>query len=166
MDWQGIPSMWARSYLKKKVWRTLPLYDLEDLMQEAWFAWNRCLRYEVEDRHMMALFKRAVVNMLINICTARSRKPYTKDADGTEILSALCSATGCIDEVEMQMLLDDAPEPVRVVIAEFGRRRHRMRRRGMVRETTNQYLSRLAGLDQDVDMVSMIGNWWTGQTGG
>lgn len=164
-EWSGTPRAWSVKYLSRRVWATQPLYDLDDLIQEAWTVWNTCVQHypNVSDPgHFMTLYMRSVHNLY---CTLARRRMDRRERNGVEesIFLAAITIDSCMDEMERRLHISEAPELVKRIVGSFSKRRRVFRRlKSGARETTNEYLCRIAGHEGDLDVVSLIQNWWTG----
>lgn len=73
---------WARSYIRRNMWRALPQDDPDDLLQDAYLKYHRCVELYVDQRdtckshkHLMCLFKQSLVNMLTDRSRKKLRRP-------------------------------------------------------------------------------------------
>lgn len=148
----------AKTMCKKHLWRVSPLHDFDDLLQEARVAFLICQdRYPrvTEARHFYSLWRRAFNNTITELAR-RARVTISgmsdaPDGDGgtISIFDAVPAAPAWGYE-RFQASVAAAPDPVRRLLAVTdlkGRpRRHKGHPAGG-RETTNEYLCRMAGLD-------------------
>jgi DNA-directed RNA polymerase specialized sigma24 family protein len=189
----------ARVYLGRHVWRTLPEYDMDDLLQEAYLVCHRIKsKYpEMDSReHFERFFLRSLINMMNTLSSKKSRRKEVTDSvlggeDGASFLEAFFDASGAEDrdlaEAEFRMLIADAPFHIRKLLeavwvsgeyrvvdgiretnSEFrersSKKRSWFRRRGGIRETTNDFLCRRAGLPGEIDLRARLESWLEGGT--
>ena len=66
---------WAKAKAHKEAWRVKGICDCEDLIQDAFLIYARCKnRYpDVEQRHLMALFKTSYSNHIHDLARQRMR---------------------------------------------------------------------------------------------
>lgn len=82
-EWhESVYQRWAAAYLRRNMWRALPQEDLDDLLQDAYFKYARCVQLYVYEKasckgvkHLMCIFKQAVNNMLTDRSRKKQRKP-------------------------------------------------------------------------------------------
>lgn len=164
----------AVNLCRRNLWRVSPLYDFEDLMQEARLKFLQLqIKYPrvVEAPHFMSLFYISFVNHLHRLASQRHRDAMGHTAgvwnqgramehfdDGDEdTLASLADprpyavAEECFDARVMQAsaMIRALVERVNASVRKITRRR----RATGARESTNTFLCRLVGLDPDhVDM--------------
>jgi hypothetical protein len=171
-EWKGPIEGWTVNFVNKNIWRCGPDYDMEDLVQDAFLTYMMVRDRYPEVRtpqHFMALFKRCFgnhVHALANKRTKRSEQHL--DEEERQKLKRLKAPDGDIDEKMLRLSLESLARPVKKLIEEMGVlnpdiRTERVRSKQVlpngskVRETTNQFFCRLAGVDPaDVDMVRMV----------
>lgn len=73
---------WAARFFTDNLWRALPQEEVDDLLQDAYFKYRRCVELYVEGgctcrgpKHLMLIFKRACDNMLIDRSRKKQRHP-------------------------------------------------------------------------------------------
>lgn len=169
-QFDGAISGWAVNHIKKNYWRVGHLHDFEDLISDAYLKFLECKqRYEgevTEPKHFMALFKRAFSNHIHDLSVKHTEirehifDGYSEDLVFEDILAV------CIGDENpgfMMALIDKAPPEVKLFINlldddEFlkklreGRRYRNLinymgRKTYRVKETNNQLICRLLGLD-------------------
>lgn len=159
-----IVNMATRNY-----WRVAAWYDLEDLIQDGYLcyakvrhAYRKKIRAgEIRQAHFTALFKTTFHRHIIDlsndkreskeVCVSQIASP---DSDGsTELETLLGSVEG---EQTAMVLLRSMPTELRqlwrFLRSQDGRDKLRQPRRkeGGVRETTNEHLCRLLGMDPEI----------------
>ena len=164
---EGILAGMATNMINKNLWRFTPLYDFDDLWQDAHLYFLICKdRYPevVEPEHFTALYRTCLWNHFHALANSRSAT-----------ISGLVIETesGEMDFFDQQpgrdpnedphadlaARLEAAPDEVKKLIegtTRFGRPRKCKRNRNGTRETTNQFLRRLAQIDEEVDLRSML----------
>lgn len=164
--WEGPIEAWAIGYALTNVWRVQPEHDVDDIMQEARILFLRCRELYwpnvQEPKHFMALFKMAFTNKIINLSNRRTRRGEVQiDYDSIEAKRRV--ADHALDEVDIydlasaneplerliRQLVDStmSPRPMRLGKGQPFRRK---------RETTNQFLARIAGVDASTDVAALI----------
>jgi len=162
---------YTKKVIRKHYWRVAAFCEVDDLYQEAYVVFLRCSqKYKGSIKngsHFFGLYSRALTNRIHTLASrqrfevngwVQSRVDGTvEDIHLTELLADYAETV----RMEVRLLLEEAPEPVRrlLEVLEESDKRPRMRRARNQRETTNEYLSRLAGLDRTVNMVRMINEW-------
>lgn len=146
--------MWMFKTARRNYWRVAAWYDLDDLIQEGYLQyWRIRRRYPDvrEPKHIMRLFQISFINRIHDIAKARTACLETL-ADDLGIPD-VWSVIGGVEE-PMVETLHGAPDHVLVVIRayELGDPRLRQvyrRRSGRQRETLNERLCRIAGVNPD-----------------
>jgi len=144
---------WIFKTAKANLWRVIPLYDLDDLIQDGFLYY--CIiskKYpNVTNRaHLMRLFQRSYINHLHDLASARTKHPITEpisEENGGEML------LGFLDGPFLTFM-EQAPAHIRSVLGLFCsedgcrklRAAYRIRPRG-TRETQNERWCRLVGVD-------------------
>lgn len=75
--WEGSIKSWATQFLWKNKWRCDYIFDFDDLLQDAYLVFvkiNDTYPRVIEPKHFMALFKRAMYNMLHDHSRGTKRK--------------------------------------------------------------------------------------------
>jgi len=78
-QFEGVFLGWAINFIKRHLWKFSGL-DFEDLLQEAWIAFEDCkVRYEVEgDAHLMALYKKCLLSQVFTMARKEQRRRETE----------------------------------------------------------------------------------------
>jgi hypothetical protein len=168
--------LWLVKTAKKHFWRVSRWHDLDDLIQEGYFAYQYSI-YKYPDanapQHRMALFKKIFMSRLHDMANARTRaaaEVCEADLRGgdDESFDQPLSQFAAPAELESALpALATAPQYVRDALALFGsdeglarlRSGYRKKTRGRwtCRETLNERLCRLTGYDPKVvDIVAGI----------
>lgn len=172
---------WMIKQAVKHYWRISNYMEISDLIQDGHLHFQRlALRYpDVKDKpQVMALFKRTFINHIHDI----SKKQSRQSADKVEELAArkirkskrplkafdwehlpLDSDSSDPELATFRVFLAKAPKPVQDVISllihdetrKAIRAQYRIRRDG-TRETVNERLTRLIGLDPSIDVAGMV----------
>jgi len=163
--------LWIAKIARAQMWRVLtPSYDLDDLIQDGYMKW-----YHVVDkypdvnnrRHIMGLFQVAFLNHIQMKATQR-----TKQASLNLTFDEITMSEIMRDEelATMQVLCAQAPEQIQKVLkllsSENGckklrslHRRHSKSRKNpnhTIRETFNEKLCRLCGIEAGTDIAGLI----------
>lgn len=141
---------WLVNTAKKNLWRVPPWYDLNDLIQEGYICYSNCnLKYgrDLTPSHFMALVKVSYIHQLHDLANLRTRNaaelmlPLDSPAfsravpEESTFFTLLKQLPGELQEL-ITILLNDAKDIP-------------MLREGRDRETTNEYLCRLIGVDPE-----------------
>lgn len=170
-QWKGSIEGWVVNYLSANAWRTQPEHDFDDLLQEAYILFMVCQeRYThvTEERHFFSLFRRALTNRVNDLSVVRSKRHeqtlYPTGPEGDEQAASTFLACSNDDErgvdhgsgesvadTDLRLDLAGAPEPVAQVAAMLSDpdplRFRYLRTADGVRQTTNEFLCYLAGVD-------------------
>lgn len=117
LQFKGAPEGWVVNQLHGNYWKVEPLGDWDDIMQEARVCF--CEVYntypEVEDRHLMALFKTAWSRRFIDLAhkATRHRSEISVETLPLETPGEL-SNSGFL-----AVLIEQAPDEVRSVLSLF-----------------------------------------------
>src|ERR1039458_4539334 len=149
---QGVEG-WIYKTSKANLWRVVPLYDLNDLIQEGFLYFciiNHKYPNVTSRAHMMRLFQRSFINHLHDLAEMRTKRPTPEPLtieNGGEMISGFLDAA-------FQTFIAQAPAHIRSVLVLFNtedgcrklRAAHRIRPGG-TRETRNERWCRLIGVD-------------------
>lgn len=170
--------VWMRRLAAKQFWRVASWYELEDLIQDGHIHWWRIVeRYpDVTDAHRMSLFKTTFQNHIHNLAKHKTRCPEVTvtvlagNEDHSDFWERLVVED--FDFANCNLLIAKAPEPVqkfmRLMASEDGPRHMRAlyrKRRGGGRETTNDRLCRLLGIEH-ADILGMVRDYLKGSLAG
>ena len=156
-EWKGAIEGWCVTFIQKNLWRVLPEHDFDDLYQDAYFYFLECCRRYgtvTEAAHFMALMKRCLwihVTDLANKRTQRAEVSFTRVVaeSRVDLMEVADPRPSTLLSSDLEMQISEAPPEVQQLIraALESEKGKKFRRRRGSRETTNQYLCRLAGLD-------------------
>ena len=152
---------WIKNTAKYHHWRVARYVDLEDLIQDGYLYYAKCLKLygftAKNQEHFMALFQRAYLNHITELARKRTRGEYVliddnrPDSFNSELWLDMILG-GVEGEGFITRLKQEAKFPVSAVIALFTTesgvaisRRHPQRQW----EPLNQYLCRLIGVDHN-----------------
>lgn len=137
---------------RRHLWRTRPLFDLDDLLQEGLILADKVIeRYAGGDaasltpKHLEALFYRSFYRRILTIARQRSRRIDSVAGHEPETPTERATDDDGLADAEARLIAADAPEPLRSVLLDALDRGVRVRQRSG-RETTNSFLCRLAGV--------------------
>lgn len=150
---------WIVAYAEKNLWRVPNWYQWEDLIQEGFLCYCKCcIRYKniQQPKHFMALVQRSFINHVNNLARTKSRRllEITEDPGSSLFLS-----NAEPEHIQLTVLVNQMPAEIKHMLTVFvngkapRRKRYRNYRR---RETNNQYLCKVAGLDPDAVSVRNI----------
>jgi hypothetical protein len=148
-------------------------YDFDDLIQEGYVVYDRCRRRyaaTVENaKHFMRLYQVSFINRVHQVANIRTRRNETDMIvviDGVE--SSLLNhvydleSDGDFDDVDVQIMLREAPSMI-IRVLERHNSTHFCRKDGR-RETTNEYLCRIAEVKESRNLRKEIEAWARGNT--
>lgn len=149
---------WLVQTARKNLWRVPDSYELRDLVQDGYWHWARIVhRYEVmpnrirSRKHLMGLFKITFINHVNDLSKRKSRMVEVAFDDLPPAVTARMQYSAAQD------LIGLAPPLVKLafvaIMSDDGARRMRSAYRvyaGGARETLNERLCRLTGLDPKV----------------
>jgi hypothetical protein len=163
LAWEGSPKAWARKAAKSNEWRVLPALDCEDLFQEAWILWYKvCNAYpDATPPNRMSLFTVSVLRRFHSLASSRTRKlPRGCALVGGDVDQVMDAQFDGFEAIDADDFFDSCSQYIRRLLAAFsGERRPGFLRRGQIRETTPEYLRRLSGAPQDLDMLGVLTDW-------
>lgn len=151
---------WLVNTARKNHWRVCRWIDLDDLIQDGAMHYYRLVeRYPdvTERRHMMALFKRTYTNYLNDLARKRTGEFLFQDVYSSlseqQIIDNLSRPV--LNEGPERLRLAEAPQLILLIIKKFmsesiPRSDRDYRVVDGVRETTNQWLCRIAGEVKDI----------------
>lgn len=156
----------AANLCRKNLWRVAPLYEFDDLMQEARLKFLYVqLKYPrvIDPPHFMVLFLRSFTNHLHRLAAARGRsasghvevgglrgKQVQADREQSDPIASLPSRDAGVDlEEQFERRIEQASPEIQALVrgVSSSTRRPKLRRRYGQRETTNSFLCRLAGVN-------------------
>lgn len=153
----------AKRIARTNAWKTLPLYDADDLLSEAAILYPK-----IEDRymhvdepaHFVSLFNTAFYRKILDLQRARVRRERREQSEDFRFLVQRCAPEDAMRQFFSDMA-DAPPEFVRLVHrALLGKRRPQRRRMpNGAPERTNAFLCRVAGLSREVDMRSLVSQY-------
>lgn len=121
-EWNNDFIKWSKYFLIRNKWRTDPIHELDDLIQDAYLTFlhlaNTYPRV-VDEGHFMALFKQAMKNKMHDRSCHYTRRKNTVEApittDDEEVFS------GRMGEMTnsgfLACLLDEAPDELKTALA-------------------------------------------------
>jgi hypothetical protein len=169
--WDEGMDRWTRSVIFKNYDRVLPLYDADDLYQQAWMVFKACESARLVDTQarFFALYKRATINAFFNLTRKMQRKAEWKQRDVSQPIDAVSEQHPSTGDGLVCLDLQGASDRVRRVLIQLGLldypgRRYIKEEPRRSNETMNVYLRRLAACRCGTcDMVGEIIEWITGE---
>jgi hypothetical protein len=156
--------IWIKRYAQKNLWRMPPFFDLEDLIQEGYMVYSRCNQHypmTLRQKHFMALVQRSFANRIHRLANAR-----------TAMIKEIAMGAGPEFEREMEFFSPTEPEEASFmtlfgqlpdeIMAMFTTIMNDARNIPMLvysdgrRETTKEYLARICGLPEDIDVEALL----------
>lgn len=149
---QGVRG-WIFNTARENLWRVSGHIGYDDLCQDGFMFWHRiCVRYPnvTETKHRMALFKTAFTNHIHDLSKKRSRLELVTESDLDTPVEALLEGEDPAADPDASFIASQLPATIKRIVARMleGEPPYRRYLDG-TRETTNQLLCRLAGLDPD-----------------
>lgn len=148
---------WIINTSKKNLWRVPSWYDLDDLIQDGYICYASCnLRYKAvkEQRHFMALVKVTFINHIHDLSKVRTRLPEEALPPEAMAFQGVVQSEAPFFTLVKQLpgelvaliehLLSDKPKPAYKQFPDH------------TRETTNQYLCRLLGIDPNAVNLATV----------
>lgn len=141
---------WIVTTARKNYWRVASWYDLEDLIQDGYVCYARCnQRYgHVRDQaHFMALVKTTYIHHITDLANERSRAVASVGMD-PEVLNAVAPPT--MPDGEFVALFHSLPKELKQLVSvllDDAKSIPYLKQATGNRETNNEYLCRLIGLD-------------------
>lgn len=161
---------WLYHEAARQIWRMPTWIDFDDLISEGLLAFAVCsdrYTYVKDAAHFMSLFQRAVLNRYTDIARKRGKlrevplSDLGDDNSDQPLLERLCGAES--GGQMLACLLTEAPKEIRALLRAIAtpegaaRLRAPYRRTMSGRETTNERLCSLVGLDPSkVKLSTMI----------
>lgn len=175
-DWDDRFQGWAMKFIAKNKWRCDPIDDFEDLMQDAYLIF-RYVRTSyplvTEPKHLMSLFKVAMVNEFNDKSKARSKRSAAEISFETlvgEDLTLVETIGENNNEGYLRLLLNELPVEVRLALDAF----HDDEKLAKLRQpkvqsklaklaglpvkqlSFNEMLCRIINLPKTIDLVGLI----------
>ena len=158
--WEGPTKQWAESFLRKNQWRADAIHSFDDLLQDSYLTFLKiCNRYPrvMSQAHFMTLYRRAMVNEMHDRARYMQRK---RERHVDTSIDASDLGVGRIGDVGhdgyLALLLEQAPEDVRLALALIGQNPPALHRINGHRENLNMKLQRLLGGNKGIDLVGKI----------
>ena len=147
---------WIVNYARKHYWRVAsPAFDLEDLVQEGYICYCRCLEkygHEIEQRHLMALVKRTFANRVNDLSSVGSKNKSVRSTalsdlardDGEVSVEEIAGVEP--EEATFRVLLSQLPRELKELVQTLLSDAKGLEFERQPREPMNAWLCRLAGL--------------------
>lgn len=164
---------WLFRKAHKNLWRVRSFYELDDLIQDGYLCYQLVInKYpQVKDRpHIMRLFQRTYSNYIHDLANQRTRE--ASEVLLVNLLPAFLSEVAFwdrlliddLDRAALQLLIAQAPPPIKAVLRLFTDdrslqklRKPYRRNEKTGRETLNQRLCRLTGMNPElIDLPSEL----------
>lgn len=167
-QWEGSIEGWTINYINKNLWRVQPEHDIDDLYQDGYMFFLECKRrypQVIDPPHFMRLYQTCLRNHITDLAWKRTQRAEVGSVaeDGTNLLDENNPDVKGMNWFEYAVLIADAPPVVAKAVrrlTESTKRQLYCRRPGGLRETRNELLCRLGGVDpRKVDLVTMVKDW-------
>jgi hypothetical protein len=119
-EWGKAYEGWSVTFIKHNIWRVDHIHDFDDLLQEAYLTFQR-VSYTyprvVDEKHFMALFKRAMINKMHDRSCAKRRKEKVEAPLSQEVADFFTRRIGEVTNAGyMAALLDEMPEELKLAL--------------------------------------------------
>jgi hypothetical protein len=147
---QGVRG-WIFKTARENMWRVSSSYELSDLMQDGFLIWHRvCVKYPnvTVQKHRMGLFKTAFTNHIHDLSKKRTRLELVRESDLGTTMEVMLEGEDPGSDPDLAFIVRQLPPALMRVLSCVieSNSPHRLRL-DHSRETTNERLCRLAGLD-------------------
>lgn len=154
---------WIVKTIRENYWRVADYYEFDDLVQDSYLVWKKIVdRYPdvTEPKHRMALFKTAFRNHIHDVSKKRTLyvERYTLEADMPVSMETLREGDDGSQDPNAGLIVSQLPDKLKNMLARLcTEKRNYPYRRYLdgTRETFNERLCRLAGLDPDLRNVPL-----------
>lgn len=168
-QWDGPIKTWARGFIKNNKWRCDRIYEVEDLMQDAYLVFCKVVDYYPsvrEPANFMALYKTSLQNEFHNYARQmrdQHRVVIDTEADIPEYTNwgyVAAALTHAPKELK-QALAIYADDEKRAELVQEPKKVRFSRKGLIVKENLNAKLARLAGINPSYDVVAEIRRLFT-----
>jgi DNA-directed RNA polymerase specialized sigma24 family protein len=160
--------LWLFNYVRKQHWRVAAWIDIDDLIQEGYFAYYDTLRrYPTakEPQHIMSLFKLVLRSNIEDMVRKHTKQIDDARSDLVEIVSQ----QDAIDFSMLHALVIKAPKHIKDALALFldDKAREELQKpftqyASGARETFNERLCKLIGIDHNcIDVAGELKSYLT-----
>lgn len=165
-SWDAPTEGWVIKFIKKNLWRVAPDMEFEDLYQELCLVYARCQAKRPDSANLMPYFMMAASNEVHSLATRRTRRRDHEIA-GSQITDEVkvveeAGFSEDLGDADFRLLLADKAELRRlftVLVQNEIKPRRFWSRKNKVRETPNEFICRILGVDPtQVDMSGYITN--------
>lgn len=147
---QGVRG-WIFKTARQNMWRVSSHIDLADLMQDGFLVWHRVsVKYPnvTNQKHRMGLFKTAFTNHIHDLSKKKSRLEVFREADLAVPMETICEGEDPNSDLDFAFIVQQLPSSLKRLLQRAIESDSPYRLRlDHTRETTNERLCRLAGLD-------------------
>ena len=143
---------WVFNVSRENFWRIAGFYEFEELVADGFYFWCRIQnRYPnvTENKQLMGLFKRAFLNHIHDLSKKRSRLQIVSEAELGLSIGDILEAEDPTQDPNFSFLLEQLPAKIKRILLHVLKEIDPTHRRFLdgTRETGNQRLCRIAGLD-------------------
>lgn len=141
---------WLVNTAKKNLWRVPPWYVLEDLVQEGYICYSNCnVKYgrELKLKHFMALVKVSFINHIHDLANLKTRNISELVVDPESAILFRIEPEEATFFTLLKQLPRELQELINILLNDASE--IPMMCSGRERETTNDYLCRLIGVDPE-----------------
>lgn len=159
--------LWVFKTARENLWRVSGHIDFNDLVQDGLLFWHRiCLKYPnvTEQKHRMSLFKTAFTNHIHDLSKKKTRLDLVNESDLDTPMDVMLEGEDPSADPDWSFIMSQLPPAIMRALQRLldGDPPYRQRL-DHTRETTNQRLCRLAGLDPETrDMKAAVLRYLSG----
>jgi DNA-directed RNA polymerase specialized sigma24 family protein len=147
---QGVRG-WILKTARENLWRVSGHIEIDDLVQDGFMFWHRIVtRYPnvTETKHRMSLFKTAFTNHIHDLSKRKTRLDVVPEADIDVPIEHMREGEDPSQDPDLSFIIKQLPPAIMRVLTRMMERENPYRLRlDRTRETTNERLCRIAGLD-------------------
>jgi len=163
--WGKVYEGYAANFYRSNIWRCDRLHELSDLIQDAYVIFAKVrdtYPRVIEEKHFMALYKRALTNNMHDKASYRRRKDAVEVYLSSDVSEFFAGRIGGVDNSGyLAALLDEIPQDLRraldLLAMGLPPEPSTPRQRGMqTRESLSMQLRRLLRLPMNSDPLAIL----------
>lgn len=169
-EWEGSIEGWTVNFIESNIWRVERIVGFDDLLQEGVLLFLKCKKmygHVTKPQHFMSLYQKSFRNRVHHLSNMQSEfVVYEENDDDPKRYSFSDVVVSPVDiEEAFKVVAIDAPRDVQKLItlavsdAAYLLRTPMWTSETGRRETTDEYLCRLAGIKQGTPITQMIEEW-------
>jgi hypothetical protein len=176
MQFEGPVEGYVVNFLAKNQWRVEKMQDREDSLQEARLIFWRCrVKYpDVEDKHLMALFKTAWGRHFIDLANKATDASFlvfdSSRGDSDDEAPKIDTAGDLDNDGMLVLMIKQAPREIQTVLSLFVSAPAELlelateawRRGGKKNAEGNRMINRCLGVPEDHDTIGNVRRYFLG----